>query len=54
MAYFRRRHATSLDGGIVKLLMYGPSMLFLDWQRELRSWKKHWNFMIVVLKVTNM
>ncbi|KAG5610195.1 hypothetical protein H5410_021476 [Solanum commersonii] len=30
-------NATSLDGGIVKILIYDPSSLYRDWRRELRS-----------------
>ncbi|WMV24731.1 hypothetical protein MTR67_018116 [Solanum verrucosum] len=32
-----RMHATFLDGGIVKMLIYDPSLLYIDWRRELRS-----------------
>ncbi|TMX03451.1 hypothetical protein EJD97_016173 [Solanum chilense] len=33
-----RIHATSLDEGIVKMLIYDPSSLFSDWRTKLRSW----------------
>ena len=49
--YFKRMHATFLDGGIMKMLIYDPSSVFWHWRTKLRSWKL---MMKVILKeITN-